>query len=160
MLWTQNFHNIKDKKLVNCEVFRFFYFIIKCNHHLAYRATALWLGNCVLLVKGCGQGHKQLWGRVGGGGGGNSDAQRVSCDKRASKQAISYVAEKSTSRTAKILTVPRLEATVKAKDNFLLHLHSRKIVANYSFLMRQKSLCKSKPSLLWNPLFTTLTIGP
>jgi len=83
-----------------------------------------------------------------GGGGGNSDAQRVSCDKRVSKQAISNVAEKSTSGTAKILTVSRLEATVKAMGNFLLHLHSIKIVADYSFLMRQKSSCKSKVSLL------------
>jgi len=99
----------------------------------------------VLPVKGCGQGHKQLCGRVGGGGGGggNSDAQRVSCDRRASKQAISYVAEKSTPGTVITLTVPHLEATVKAKDNFLLHLQSRKIVADYSFLKRQKSLCIS-----------------
>jgi hypothetical protein len=125
-----------------------------CNHHLAYCAIALWLDNRVLLVIACRQGHKQLWGRVGGG---NSDAQRVCCHIRRSKQENSNVAEKYTSGTAKILTVPRLGATLKARDNFLLHFYSRKIVVDYSLLMRQKSLCKSKASPLWNLLFTTPT---
>jgi hypothetical protein len=153
LLSTQNYHNIQVTKLVNCEVSRFVYCIIKCNHHLAYCATALWLDNCVLLVTACRQGHKQLWGWVGG----NSAAQRVSCDESPSKQTISYVAEKYTSGIAKILTVPRLGAILMAKDNFLLHLYSTKIVADYSFLMKQKSLRKSKASLNWNPLFTTPT---
>lgn len=134
--------------------FWIFYIIVKCNRHMAYCATALWVDNCVLLVKACRQGHKQLWGRVGGG---NSDAQRVCCDIRGSKHAISNVAEKSTSGIAKILTAPRLGATLKAKYNFFITYIQMKIVADHSFLMNQKSLCKSKASLLWNPLFTTPT---
>lgn len=134
--------------------FFIFYFIFKCDNHLAYCAIALWLESCVLLVKACRQGHKQLWGRVGGG---NSDEQRVSCEIHGAKQAVSNIAEKSTLGIAKILTIPRLGATLKAEDNFLLFLYSRKIFADYSFLMRQKLLCKSKASLHWNPLFTTPT---
>ena len=93
---------------------------------MAYCAIALWLDNCVLLVKACRQGHKQLWGRVGGG---NNDAKRVSCDIHGSKQAISNVAEKYTSGIAKILTAPRLGETLKAKYNFLLYLYNFFIVA-------------------------------
>jgi hypothetical protein len=90
---------------------------------MAYCATALWVDSCVLPVKVCTQGHKQLWGRVGGG---NIDARRVSCDIHGSKQAISNVAEKSTSGIAKILTAPRLGATLKAKYSFLLQIYRRK----------------------------------